>query len=397
MKHYSVIGDSISTFEGTMPEGYALYYDKQTQEANGMRGVENMWWYSVGRMLGAELLVNGSWSGGTVVGEYPGACSEERVAALGKDGRSPDYILIYIGINDCGSCVKLYQDSPGEPDSACFASAYRLMLSRLKKSYPDAKIFCGTVMRTRNLGVDRSWDLIGVLGRGDLEAFNDEIRAAAAEYGCTLVDLFMTGWKYDALDGVHPTAAGHECISSSWVECMNRDGILRQNNGRRYKSWSGLNNQLHDFLCDSFKDRITYFLTRYHEVHNAYGRAAIRLDGKELVCFSWEQMYRQERDVCEIWAAGRWCSFDDPVLKKKWDADGVHCEGDFLRAASEFVNMPIADALVNDDFIIRIFAIMDRRVGARTLETIRAKGEYLTYPDWVKQFYLLRLENELRS
>ncbi len=218
MKYFSVIGDSISTFEGTMPEGYALYYDKQTQEANGMRGVENMWWYSVGRMLGARLLVNGSWSGGTAVGEYPGACSEERIATLGKDGTSPDYILIYIGINDCGSCVKLHKDDPDEPDSACFASAYRLMLSRLKNTYPDAKIFCGTVMRTQRVGDGEDWDLVGILGRGDLEAFNGEIRAAAAEYGCTLADLFMTGWKYDALDGVHPTAGGHAQIAEAWKE-----------------------------------------------------------------------------------------------------------------------------------------------------------------------------------
>lgn len=166
---------------------------------------------------------------------------------------------------------------------------------------------------------------------------------------------------------------------------------------KHYKSWGGLNKQLTGLLCDAFKGRVTYFLTRYHDVHNAYGRAAIRLDGKELVRFSWTEMVRQEADVSELWRENGQADWNDPGLKEKWDADGTYCELDLLRAASEFVNMPIADALVNDDFIIRIFAIMDRRVGARTLETIREKGEYLTYPDWVKQFYLLRLENELRS
>ncbi|MBQ6163034.1 MAG: SGNH/GDSL hydrolase family protein [Clostridia bacterium] len=226
MKYYSVIGDSISTFEGTMPEGYALYYDKQTQKINGFRGVGDMWWSIVGRELGADLLVNGSWSGGTVVGEYPGACSETRVSALGKDGTDPDYILLYIGINDCGSCAKLYKDAPDEQDSACFASAYRLMLSRLKKSYPHAKIFCGTVMRTQRVGDGEDWDLIGILGRGDLEAFNDEIRAAAAEYGCALVDLFATGREYEALDGVHPTAKGHAEIAAAWIDCMKEQKII---------------------------------------------------------------------------------------------------------------------------------------------------------------------------
>jgi hypothetical protein len=44
-----------------------------------------------------------------------------------------------------------------------------------------------------------------------------------------------------------------------------------------YKSWTGLNKQLRENLCDELTDRIAYFLTRYHDVHNSYGRAAIRL------------------------------------------------------------------------------------------------------------------------
>ena len=54
-----------------------------------------------------------------------------------------------------------------------------------------------------------------------------------------------------------------------------------------YKSWMGLNKLLKENICDSFKDRITYFLTKYHKVHNSYGRTDILLDGKELVCFAW--------------------------------------------------------------------------------------------------------------
>ena len=49
-----------------------------------------------------------------------------------------------------------------------------------------------------------------------------------------------------------------------------------------YKSWSGLNKQLSEPPCDELKNRITYFLTRYHSVHDSYGRAASRLDGTEL-------------------------------------------------------------------------------------------------------------------
>ena len=39
-----------------------------------------------------------------------------------------------------------------------------------------------------------------------------------------------------------------------------------------YKSWTGLKKQLEEALCDSLKGRVEYFPTRYHKVHNSYGR-----------------------------------------------------------------------------------------------------------------------------
>ena len=217
MKYYSVIGDSISTFENTMPEGYALYYDRDTQEINEIRSFRDMWWSIVGDALDARLLVNGSWSGCTVVGAFPGACSVKRVGDLQKNGQSPDYILVYVGINDCGTCAEMQRKSPDAPDDSGFASAYRLMLRRLKTAYPDAVVFCATVMHTRLVG-DDAWDLTENVGRHNLPDYNREIRAAVRAYDCRLVDLAATGRRYDALDGVHPTAKGHKEIASAWTE-----------------------------------------------------------------------------------------------------------------------------------------------------------------------------------
>ncbi|MEA4933577.1 MAG: hypothetical protein VB071_08395 [Lawsonibacter sp.] len=160
-----------------------------------------------------------------------------------------------------------------------------------------------------------------------------------------------------------------------------------------YKSWAGLNKQLHETLCDSLKDKIRYFLTRYHEVHNAYGRAAILLDGKELVCFSWIEMYRQDSDLAETYDRGTGPSYEDAtvLLKPKWDADCTYCEMDFLNAALQFRSLAIRDALESENYIIKMLAIMDKRVGQRTLSKIAADEVYLQYPEWVRQFYELRL------
>lgn len=160
---------------------------------------------------------------------------------------------------------------------------------------------------------------------------------------------------------------------------------------KHYKSWSGLKKQLNEFICEELKNRIAYFLTRYHNVHNSYGRAAILLDGKELVCFSWIEMYHQDSDLDEQWENPDVRDFDNQELKAKWDMNKTYHDMDFLNAVTEFVNIPIDEALKSENYIIRIFAILDRRVGKRKLEEIAMQSAYVSYPDWVKQFYEIRL------
>ncbi len=161
-----------------------------------------------------------------------------------------------------------------------------------------------------------------------------------------------------------------------------------------YKSWSGLNKQLTDNLCDTLHGRITFFLTRYHDVHNSYGRASIRLDGKELTNFSWVDMYKQEFDVNEKWKkTGEW-DYDNSELKEKWDNEATFSDYDFLSAATEYLQLSIKDALESENYLIKVFAIMDRRVGKRTLDKIRNGELYKEYPEWVQQFYRLRMEKD---
>lgn len=163
-----------------------------------------------------------------------------------------------------------------------------------------------------------------------------------------------------------------------------------------YKSWLGIKRRLEESLCHSLKDRITYFLTRYHKVHDAYGRASIRFDGKELVCFSWIEMYRQEYEISKINKENSTLSYKEAenTLKSVWDKNCTYDEMDFLDAVQKFFHLPIQDALLSDNYIIKVLAILDRRIGKRTLKQIAVSMEYLKYPDWVQQFYLLRFDFE---
>lgn len=50
------------------------------------------------------------------------------------------------------------------------------------------------------------------------------------------------------------------------------------------QSWSGLRKELEEnFICDSLKGRVKYFLTHYHGAPDKYGRVCVRVDGKEVV------------------------------------------------------------------------------------------------------------------
>ena len=152
-----------------------------------------------------------------------------------------------------------------------------------------------------------------------------------------------------------------------------------------------LNKQLQERTCDSLKGRIQYYLTRYHDVHNSYGRASVRLDGHEMVNFSWVEVYKQDSDTGRIFdETGVW-DYDAPELKAKWDAEGTFSDYDFLEAATDYLQLGIKDALDSDNYLIRMFAILDRRVGRRTLEAIKKSEAYREYPDWLRQFYELRI------
>ncbi len=99
------------------------------------------------------------------------------------------------------------------------------------------------------------------------------------------------------------------------------------------QSWSGLRRELEeDLICDSLKGRVKYFLTHYHGAPDKYGRVCVRVDGKEVV---------------------KGNPYDFYVL-------------------------------------VRMLAVMDRRIGKRTL--LKLVSEVEKQPNWLAFFYKLRLD-----
>lgn len=228
MKWVSIVGDSISTFEGYNPQGYMVYYDKEMQEKNGLRTVYDTWWARVNQALHAFLCVNNSYSGSRVSGkEFPAGENKERLSNLRTADHDPDIILVYIGFNDFGNGVTVPRRKLhwiGNDKTVSFEGAYDSMLKTIKSYYPEAKIICGTLMRTK-IKEREGWRFPEMFAGVGLEEYNDAIRKIVRKNHCYLADVAETGEMYETLDGSHPTADGHATIANAWIYCINKMSI----------------------------------------------------------------------------------------------------------------------------------------------------------------------------
>ena len=229
MRFVSILGDSISTYAGFSPEGYAVFYDDAMQKKNGLDSVYDTWWAKVNQALRAYLCVNNSYSGSKVSGSnFPSAVSPYRTAGMHTDQHLPDIILIYMGFNDWGNGVPVMSNSFGMAethDSRYFAAAYTQMLRQLKTNYPNTKIVCGTLARS-TMATNENWEFPECFAGVDLEDYNNAIRQVCRMEGCFLADIGALPFRYETLDGSHPTRNGHYALFQAWVYCLSGLGFL---------------------------------------------------------------------------------------------------------------------------------------------------------------------------
>lgn len=229
MRLVSILGDSLSTFEGYNPEGYAVYYDKDIQKKNNMNSVYDTWWAKVNQALQAFLCVNNSYSGSRVSGKvFPSGQSEERICNLRTKEYTPDYILVYLGYNDFGNGIQIRKTTRQNllrEEADTFLDAYDNMIKTIKAYYPDTIIICGTLMRTI-LKNDDYWIFPEYFKGVPLDEYNDVIRKVARKYHCYLADVADMGIRYETLDGSHGTSAGHATIANAWIQCLGSFGLI---------------------------------------------------------------------------------------------------------------------------------------------------------------------------
>ena len=155
-------------------------------------------------------------------------------------------------------------------------------------------------------------------------------------------------------------------------------------------SWSAVRKVLEqDLLCEALRGRVRYRCTKYPNTDNQ-GIFEIFVDGKMVKNFSEESVGREARALyggkgrAEFWTNMRSHLEDDG--RTEFD------DQEFAEALRIYRQSDIQAAVSCENPIVRMFAVLDRRLGKRSLERLRDALD--EQPDWLRAFYRLRLEAE---
>lgn len=223
-KRLSVLGDSISTYTGYIPDGYETFYT-----AENLASVNDTWWKKVCDRMGIQLLVNNSYSGSCVAKRsgvtIPSGSETARNMALDDGENAPDIIIVELGTNDFLVSVSVgsYAVSSKETfDAYSFKGAYAKMLWNILSRYPNSKVYCATIMpliQNEDNGLFPTSH-----SAGGIEAYNNAIKEIAEMFGVQILDFNKCGitaanLENTTVDGrIHPNADGHTLMANYAVK-----------------------------------------------------------------------------------------------------------------------------------------------------------------------------------
>ena len=144
-------------------------------------------------------------------------------------------------------------------------------------------------------------------------------------------------------------------------------------------------------LAEKLKGRIRYNCTAYKGMDSCR-IFEVCIDNGYKKQFSWDtlatDLYKKGYEKQDI----TWDMLADYIENNSPEIRDAHICREFCDALASYRKRDIIFSLQSDNPIERMFAILDRRVGKRTLEKL--KEVYDEQPDWLKPFYTLRFEAE---
>lgn len=163
-------------------------------------------------------------------------------------------------------------------------------------------------------------------------------------------------------------------------------------------SWSGMRKYLEqDMISECLRGRIRYGCTTYIGMDDCKV-FEVCIDGNPVKRFSWETVntyfinngYKEnEKPFGKI---EYWSDFHKLLDSVPLEARTEYTDIEFCEALETYRNQSVQLSIKSDNPIIRMFAVLDRRIGKRTLSDL--KNSIDSQPEWLKQFYRLRIEAE---
>ena len=143
-----ILGDSYSTFDQYIPDGYGAYYGEWASKVNK---VEKTWWHMLIGETASKLVTNESFSGTTVcnTGYDNNYCPDTSFVGRflkyadenGMDGI--DTVFIFGGTNDCwaGSPLgTIKYEGISDEDLKSFLPAFSYLIAKIREKAPEAEI-----------------------------------------------------------------------------------------------------------------------------------------------------------------------------------------------------------------------------------------------------------------
>ena len=264
-KYLSLIGDSISSFAGVTDNtkySDVLVNNRSYYSTSMMNDYTQMYWGRLAKDAGMELCVINGWSSSKVYGG--GMDKNNNVDATkdnmlvratelhNKEGRNPDVILLYLGINDVSynnwsdlydllgrangkSATQIVEDwmevvnatyeankesiVPGETYTSWEAS-YALSLAQMREKYPEAEIYIINLTRSHH----------GSGAEEKITKANTCLAALAEYFGVDVIDQANSEVNYANChlygadeanpSALHPNLRGHAALTKLIVETL---------------------------------------------------------------------------------------------------------------------------------------------------------------------------------
>ena len=164
--------------------------------------------------------------------------------------------------------------------------------------------------------------------------------------------------------------------------------------GKAEGSWSGMRKYLEqEMLAEPLRGRVRYNCTTYVGMDGCR-IFEVYIDGRCFKQFSWETVNSyflrtlQNRKTSPLSIPEYWAGYRELLAKYPVNTRTEYMDGEFCQALEEYRGHDIQTSICSGHPVVRMFAILDRRVGRRTLEKL--KEDMAKEPEWLQEIYCLR-------